>query len=92
MLDCDTCHGWYHGSCVSITEETAKSCETWTCDACQLREAILKLRGQFQALAAEAEAAKAKPVEAVVTTPKSASKRPKKGKGKKGYGVAVLPH
>ena len=39
MLDCDNCHRWFHGTCVSIpnVESTPK---TWCCDDCVIVSAL----------------------------------------------------
>jgi cohesin loading factor subunit SCC2 len=39
MVDCDRCHSWYHGSCVTITKDSVP--DQWFCDDCKLQTAIL---------------------------------------------------
>ena len=39
MVDCDRCHFWYHGSCVTITKDNVP--DQWFCDDCKLQTAIL---------------------------------------------------
>ena len=34
MICCNQCGQWYHGSCVSITQEEAKDMEVYVCTAC----------------------------------------------------------
>ena len=34
MLDCDRCHGWFHGSCVGMKKDNLP--EIWICDECTL--------------------------------------------------------
>lgn len=38
MLDCDSCHRWYHGQCVGIQENALPS--QWRCDECQIRRQV----------------------------------------------------
>ena len=35
MLDCDRCHGWFHGLCVGIRKDNLP--ENWICDECKLQ-------------------------------------------------------
>jgi hypothetical protein len=35
MLQCDICKEWYHGVCVDITEQQAKSIQTYNCPFCK---------------------------------------------------------
>ena len=35
MLDCDRCHGWFHGLCVGIRKDNLP--EVWICDECKLQ-------------------------------------------------------
>lgn len=39
MVDCDRCHGWYHGSCIGITKDTVP--DEWICDECKLQISML---------------------------------------------------
>ena len=103
MLDCDECHGWFHGACVGVTPDmTSKSTEfTFVCDCCRVRREILKLRRQFKAIAAEsalraAVAAKAKTAavgdgdaDGVVGSPKAGSGGKKGRKSGKGKAADV---
>ena len=34
MIACDYCGGWYHGSCVGVSEDAATLLETYKCPAC----------------------------------------------------------
>lgn len=61
MLDCDTCHKWYHLKCFGIANATAL--KTWNCDTCLVRSAtatiIRRLRVRQQTAASKAKAAAA---------------------------------
>ena len=39
MLDCDRCHGWYHGSCIGVTKDSVP--DSWICDDCTLQTTIM---------------------------------------------------
>ena len=39
MLDCDRCHAWFHGSCVSVAKD--KLPELWFCDSCQVALVVI---------------------------------------------------
>jgi hypothetical protein len=44
-LDCDSCHVWFHGACVGMTEAdvlhvNAKDAPPWFCDSCHIRQAV----------------------------------------------------
>mmetsp|Transcript_19722 Transcript_19722/g.43011 ORF Transcript_19722/g.43011 Transcript_19722/m.43011 type:complete len:2026 (+) Transcript_19722:197-6274(+) len=47
MVDCDRCHGWFHGSCVNITKENAPS--SWKCDDCTLQVIVMEESKEFAA-------------------------------------------
>lgn len=34
-IGCDACDGWFHGSCVSVTEEESRDIEQYICPPCQ---------------------------------------------------------
>lgn len=34
-VGCDLCNNWFHGQCVSITEESSKSMSEFICDECK---------------------------------------------------------
>ena len=40
MLDCDRCHGWFHGSCIGIPKD--KLPEIWICDECTMQMLVLE--------------------------------------------------
>lgn len=40
MLDCDSCHQWYHGACVAVTLAAAQTSKSWLCDRCQIRRQV----------------------------------------------------
>eukprot|EP00742_Colponemidia_sp_Colp-10_P010652 GILJ01011719.1.p1 GENE.GILJ01011719.1~~GILJ01011719.1.p1 ORF type:complete len:1804 (-),score=314.35 GILJ01011719.1:286-5187(-) len=52
MLDCDTCHRWFHGECVGVTPDSPPS--VWYCDECQIRTALERQRKLRLAAAAKA--------------------------------------
>jgi len=39
MLDCDRCHGWFHGSCVGIPKDNLPG--VWICDECTMQLMVL---------------------------------------------------
>lgn len=39
MVDCDRCHGWYHGSCIGMAKDTVP--DEWICDECKLQITML---------------------------------------------------
>ena len=63
MLDCDTCHKWFHLKCFGITN--AAVLRTWKCDTCLVRSATsaimerLRIRQQTAAAKAKLAAAEA---------------------------------
>jgi cohesin loading factor subunit SCC2 len=38
MLDCDSCHKWFHGHCVGVNP--AHPPDTWFCSMCQIRSKV----------------------------------------------------
>jgi nucleosome-remodeling factor subunit BPTF len=34
-VGCDVCSNWFHGDCIGISEDSSKTMEEWTCDACK---------------------------------------------------------
>jgi hypothetical protein len=40
MLDCDRCHGWFHGKCVGIAKD--KLPDVWICDECTMQLMVLE--------------------------------------------------
>lgn len=40
MLNCDSCHDWYHGECVGITKDNVS--HVWICDDCRLRQMVIE--------------------------------------------------
>ena len=61
MLDCDTCHKWFHLKCFGITN--AQALRKWNCDTCTVRSATAtimeQLRVRQQTASAKAKAAAA---------------------------------
>lgn len=52
MLDCDSCHKWFHGECVAVDERDPP--DQWFCQPCSIRKALqtslskyYKVRGKF---------------------------------------------
>lgn len=43
MIDCDSCHCWFHGKCVNITDEDVETIQRtgWVCGICTVRKEIL---------------------------------------------------
>ena len=39
MLDCDSCHRWFHGACVGVASCHDPSVE-WHCDDCSVRKLL----------------------------------------------------
>ena len=35
MLTCDICDGWYHLTCINLTQETAEELSAWICHQCK---------------------------------------------------------
>jgi hypothetical protein len=40
MVNCDSCHDWYHGECVGITKDNVS--RVWMCDDCRLRQMVVE--------------------------------------------------
>lgn len=40
MVNCDSCHDWYHGECVGITKDNIS--HVWMCDDCRLRQMVVE--------------------------------------------------
>jgi cohesin loading factor subunit SCC2 len=40
MVNCDSCHDWYHGECVGITKDNVS--HVWICDDCRLRQMVVE--------------------------------------------------
>eukprot|EP01006_Ploeotia_vitrea_P061161 TRINITY_DN77391_c0_g1_i1.p1 TRINITY_DN77391_c0_g1~~TRINITY_DN77391_c0_g1_i1.p1 ORF type:complete len:344 (+),score=23.14 TRINITY_DN77391_c0_g1_i1:216-1247(+) len=40
MIQCDTCEEWFHGKCVGVSQQKAKSIESYVCTQCEAREKI----------------------------------------------------
>ena len=40
MINCDSCHDWYHGECVGITKDNIS--RVWICDDCRLRQMVVE--------------------------------------------------
>ena len=38
MLDCDRCHKWFHGSCVSVRRDSIP--DSWFCDECNMLSVV----------------------------------------------------
>ena len=43
MIGCDKCEEWYHGDCISITEEYSKKIEKFYCLLCRERDSSLQI-------------------------------------------------
>ncbi|XP_041363891.1 uncharacterized protein LOC121379372 [Gigantopelta aegis] len=41
-VGCDQCQGWFHGSCVGVTEKMAKRIDSYTCPHCLSRKKTTK--------------------------------------------------
>ena len=39
MVGCDTCHNWFHGDCIGVSEESVQDIDVWVCKKCQEEEA-----------------------------------------------------
>lgn len=44
MIGCDSCNEWYHGDCISITEEYAKNIIKFFCLMCRERDPMLEIK------------------------------------------------
>lgn len=44
MIGCDSCNEWYHGDCISITEEYAKNIKQFFCLMCRERDPSLAIQ------------------------------------------------
>ncbi|XP_054717963.1 CXXC-type zinc finger protein 1-like [Uloborus diversus] len=44
MIGCDGCNEWYHGDCISITEEYAKNIKQFFCLMCRERDSNLEIQ------------------------------------------------
>ncbi|KAG8181818.1 hypothetical protein JTE90_001473 [Oedothorax gibbosus] len=44
MIGCDSCNEWYHGDCISITEEYAKNIQQFFCLMCRERDPTLAIQ------------------------------------------------
>ena len=47
MVDCDRCHGWFHGSCVNLSKDNCP--RHWVCDECTLQLAVIDQTKMFAA-------------------------------------------
>ncbi len=45
MLDCDRCHGWFHGSCIGIAKDNLP--DVWICDECTMQLLVLDQMKKF---------------------------------------------
>ncbi|XP_065648634.1 nucleosome-remodeling factor subunit NURF301 isoform X2 [Hydra vulgaris] len=41
-VGCDLCNGWFHGSCIDITEEEAESIDKYICELCNKQKILIK--------------------------------------------------
>lgn len=44
MIGCDSCNEWYHGDCISITEDYAKNIKQFFCLMCRERDPSLSIK------------------------------------------------
>lgn len=44
MIGCDSCNEWYHGDCISITEDYAKNIKQFFCLMCRERDSTLEIK------------------------------------------------
>jgi cpG-binding protein len=44
MIGCDNCNEWYHGDCISITEDLAKKILKFYCLLCRNKDPSLQIR------------------------------------------------
>ncbi|XP_035208310.1 CXXC-type zinc finger protein 1-like [Stegodyphus dumicola] len=44
MIGCDSCNEWYHGDCISITEQYARNIRTFYCLMCRERDPTLEIQ------------------------------------------------
>jgi hypothetical protein len=58
MLDCDSCHRWFHGICVGVDESDADSV-VFMCDQCQVRKQFVLQSERMLKFAADAAAEEA---------------------------------
>ena len=41
FLDCDSCHVWFHGTCVGFSsQQEVEAAGSWVCESCMLRRAV----------------------------------------------------
>ncbi|XP_047143323.1 nucleosome-remodeling factor subunit BPTF isoform X2 [Hydra vulgaris] len=41
-VGCDLCNGWFHGSCIGITEEEAESIDEYICEECNKEKVVVE--------------------------------------------------
>jgi len=49
MIGCDHCEEWYHGDCIGVTQNDAKSIRSYYCDACRARNPSLEIKYKSKA-------------------------------------------
>ena len=74
MLTCDICDGWYHLTCINLTQETAQELSAWICHQCKanvgsvdfLKDSVLQSSGAIQELRHELAILKNKVIQSSV--------------------------
>ena len=74
MLTCDICDGWYHLTCINLTQETAQELSAWICHQCKanvgsvesLKDSVLQSTGAIQELRHELAILKNKVIQSSV--------------------------
>uniref|UniRef100_H3C7H1 CXXC-type zinc finger protein 1 n=1 Tax=Tetraodon nigroviridis TaxID=99883 RepID=H3C7H1_TETNG len=44
MIGCDSCTEWFHGTCIGISEKTAKAIRVWYCPSCRDQDPSLEIK------------------------------------------------
>ncbi|KAL5013580.1 hypothetical protein ScPMuIL_007850 [Solemya velum] len=44
MIGCDYCEEWYHGDCIGVTQDQAKSIKVFFCSTCREKDPSLQIR------------------------------------------------
>lgn len=89
MIGCDSCNEWYHGDCISITEEYAKNIKQFFCLMCRERDPTLAIQYKDKKEKSEKKKHSEKPSESLIRKQHVTFEDERRGKSARRCGECV---